>query len=51
MLGEKRKKKHVWNESHPNTAYVTSVVIGDFAELQKENYDGRGPSLVLCPSR
>lgn len=44
-----RKKKYVWEESHPNTAYVTSVVIGEFAELPKENYDGRVPLLYYVP--
>jgi aminopeptidase N len=44
-----RKKKYVWEESHPNTAYVTSVVIGEFAELPKENYEGRVPLLYYVP--
>jgi aminopeptidase N len=46
---EEGKKKYVWEESHPNTAYVTSVVIGDFAELPTENYDGRVPLLYYVP--
>lgn len=44
-----RKKKYVWEEPHPNTAYVTSVVIGDFAELPTENYAGRVPLLYYVP--
>ncbi|HEX5185670.1 MAG TPA: M1 family aminopeptidase, partial [Nitrososphaeraceae archaeon] len=39
------KKKYIWEESHPNTAYVTSVVIGQFAQLPKEDYRGRVPLL------
>jgi len=43
------KTKYVWEETHPNTSYVTSVVIGDFAQLPKENYDGRVPLLYYVP--
>jgi aminopeptidase N len=43
------KKKYVWEETHPNTSYVTSVVIGDFAQLPKENYNGRVPLLYYVP--
>ena len=43
------KKKYVWEESHPNTAYVTSVVVGEFAELPIENYDNRIPLLYYVP--
>jgi aminopeptidase N len=43
------KKKYVWEESHPNTAYVTSVVVGEFAELPIENYDNRIPLLFYVP--
>jgi aminopeptidase N len=46
---QNRKKKYVWEESHSNTAYVTSVVIGEFAELPRENYDGRVPLLYYVP--
>jgi aminopeptidase N len=44
-----KKKRYIWEESHPNTAYVTSIVIGDFAELPKENYDGRVPLMYYVP--
>jgi aminopeptidase N len=44
-----RKKKYVWEEPHPDTAYLTSIVIGTFAELPEENYDGRVPLLYYVP--
>ena len=44
-----RKKKYVWEEPHSDTTYVTSVVIGKFAELPEENYDGRVPLLYYVP--
>ena len=48
MKGEK-KKKYVWQESRPITAYVTSIVIGDFAQLPKENYKARIPLIYYVP--
>jgi aminopeptidase N len=44
-----RKRKYVWEEPHSDTTYVTSVVIGKFAELPEENYDGRVPLLYYVP--
>ena len=48
VKGEK-KKKYVWQESRPITAYVTSIVIGDFAQLPKENYKARIPLIYYVP--
>ena len=48
VIGE-GKKKYVWQESRPITSYVTSVVIGDFAQLPKDNYDGRIPLVYYVP--
>ena len=44
-----RKKKYVWQESRPLTAYVTSIVTGDFAQLPKENYKARIPLIYYVP--
>ncbi len=36
-----KKRKFVWEEPHPNTAYLTSVVIGKFVETSGgQNYNG-----------
>ena len=48
VLGEK-KKKFVWEENHPITSYVTSAVVGDFAELPTDYFDKRIPLLYFVP--
>jgi len=50
MVNEKSKKRYVWEESNPNPAYLTCIVIGDFVETSRgENYDGRIPLRYYVP--
>jgi aminopeptidase N len=46
----KAKKKYVWEESNPNPAYLTSIIIGEFAETSKgQTYDNRIPLRYFVP--
>jgi aminopeptidase N len=44
------RKKYVWEESNPNPAYLTSIVIGEFVETSKgETYQDRIPLRYFVP--
>ena len=50
LVDGKSKKKYVWEESNPNPAYLTCIVIGSFVETSNgENYDGRIPLRYYVP--
>ena len=50
LIAGKSKKKYVWEESHPNPAYLTCIVIGSFVETSKDlNYDDRIPLRYYVP--
>ena len=47
---ENKKKQYIWEEPSPNPAYLTSVVIGNFAETSKGiNYKNRIPLSYYVP--
>ncbi len=44
------KKKYVWEESSPNPAYLTCIVIGSFVEIgNRDIFDGRIPLRYYVP--
>jgi aminopeptidase N len=50
LVNGKSKKRYVWEESNPNPAYLTCIVIGNFVETSNgENYDGRIPLRYYVP--